>query len=55
VQGFGVRGRASNRYLLMGRVALAAADARRLFVRVMRRNFRKGMPASALRLIAGLV
>jgi len=35
--------RVSNRYWLMGRVRLAAADARKLAVRVMRRNFREGM------------
>ena len=39
----------------MGRVGLAAADARMLAVRVIRRNFREGMPTSAQRLITGLV
>ena len=44
-----------NRYWLMGRVGLATADARKLAVRVMRRNLRERMPASAQRLIAALV
>ena len=37
-----VGGRLSNRCWMIGRVGLAAADARKLAVRVIRRNFREG-------------
>ena len=55
VQGSGNKGRVPNEYWSIGRVELAAANSRRLAVGVMRRNFREGIPASAQRLIAGLV
>ena len=39
----------------MGRVGLAAADAKKLDVGVMQQNFREDMPALSQRLYVGLV